>query len=119
MIVPMLPTQFLERALKLYPHKLGVVCEDKRFTYQQYRERVNQLSNVLLDMGLRQGDRVAFLGPNCHRLLEAYYGVIQIGAILLPLNIRLLPADFALDKMTSSASVSQRMVISRRRDGLS
>ena len=79
MIVPMLPTQFLERALKLYPHKLGVVCEDKRFTYQQYGERVNQLSNVLLDMGVKQGDRVAFLGPNCHRLLEAYYGVIQIG----------------------------------------
>ena len=35
MIVPMLPTQFLERVLKLYPHKLGVVCEGERFTYQE------------------------------------------------------------------------------------
>jgi fatty-acyl-CoA synthase len=105
MIVPMLPTQFLERALKLYPHKLGVVCEDKRFTYQQYGERVNQLSNVLLELGVKQGDRVAFLGPNCHRLLEAYYGVIQIGAILLPLNIRLLPADFAYILADAEASV--------------
>jgi fatty-acyl-CoA synthase len=105
MIVPMLPTQFLERALKLYPHKLGVVCEDKRFTYQQYGERVNQLSNVLLDIGVKQGDRVAFLGPNCHRLLEAYYGVIQIGAILLPLNIRLLPSDFAYILADAEASV--------------
>jgi fatty-acyl-CoA synthase len=105
MIVPMLPSQFLERALKLYPLKLGVVCEDKRFTYQQYGERVNQLSHVLLDMGVKQGDRVAFLGPNCHRLLEAYYGVIQIGAILLPLNIRLLPADFAYILADAGASV--------------
>ncbi len=105
MIVPMLPTQFLERALKLYPRKWGVVCEDKRFTYQQYGERVNRLSNALLNMGVKQGDRVAFLSPNCHRLLEAYYGVIQIGAILLPLNIRLLPADFAYILADAGASV--------------
>jgi fatty-acyl-CoA synthase len=105
MIVPMLPTQFLERALKLYPHKLGVVCEGKRFTYQQYGERVNQLSNVLLELGVKQSDRVAFLCPNCHRLLEAYYGVIQIGAILLPLNIRLLPSDFAYILADAEASV--------------
>jgi fatty-acyl-CoA synthase len=95
MIVPVLATQFLERALKLYPRKLAVVCEEKRFTYQEYGQRVNQLSHVLLELGVRRGDRVAFLSPNCHRLLEAYYGVVQMGAILLPLNIRLLPADFA------------------------
>jgi len=105
MIVPMLPTQFLERALKLYPHKVGVVCEDRRFTYQQYGERVNRLSNVLLDLGVKKGDRVAFLSPNCHRLLEAYYGVIQIGAILLPLNIRLLPSDFAYILADAGASL--------------
>jgi len=66
---------------------------------------VNRLSNVLLDMGVKQGDRVAFLGPNCHRLLEAYYGVVQIGAILLPLNIRLLPADFAYILADAEASL--------------
>jgi fatty-acyl-CoA synthase len=105
MIVPVLATQFLERALKLYPGKLAVVCEEKRFSYEQYGNRVNQLSNALLDMGVGQGDRVAFLGPNCHRLLEAYYGVVQIGAILLPLNIRLLPADFAYILDDAGASV--------------
>ena len=39
------------------------------------------------------GDRVAFLSSNCHRLLEAYYGVLEAGAVLLPLNIRLTPAE--------------------------
>ena len=105
MIVPVLAPQFLERALRLFPHKLAVVCEDKRFTYQEYGQRVNQLGNMLLGMGVGQGDRVAFLGPNCHRLLEAYYGVVQIGAILLPLNIRLLPSDFAYIIADSGASV--------------
>ena len=46
-------------------------------------------------MGVAPGDRVAFLSMNCHRLLEAYYGVLEAGAILLPLNIRLAPHELA------------------------
>jgi fatty-acyl-CoA synthase len=38
---------------------------------------------------------VAFLSSNCHRLLEAYYGVLEAGAVLLPLNIRLAPKELA------------------------
>lgn len=105
MIVPVLATQFLDRALQLFPHKLAVVCGDVRLTYREYGQRVNRLSNMLLDLGVGQGDRVAFLGPNCHRLLEAYYGVVQIGAILLPLNVRLLPSDFAYILSDAGASV--------------
>ena len=43
---------------------------------------------------MQKGDVVAYLGHNCHRLLEAYYGVLQTGAILLPLNVRLTANDF-------------------------
>lgn len=60
----------------------------------EYGKRVNRLSNGLLNLGIQKGDRVSYLGYNCHRLLEAFYGIPQIGAILLPLNIRLLPDDF-------------------------
>lgn len=95
MVVPQLVTRFLQRPLKLYPRKVGVVDGDRRFTYREYGDRVNRLSNALLGLGVKHGDRVAFLCYNCHQLLEAYYGVVQIGAILLPLNIRLTPADFS------------------------
>lgn len=93
MVVPMLVTRFLRRGVKLYSKKTAIVCGDKRFTYAEYGERVNRLSNSLRGLGVEPGDRVAFLGFNCHRLLEAYYGVVQIGAILVPLNIRLNPSD--------------------------
>jgi fatty-acyl-CoA synthase len=46
-------------------------------------------------MGVKPGDRVAYLSANCHRLLEAYYGVLEAGAVLLPLNIRLTPNELA------------------------
>lgn len=95
MNIPLTPVRFLQRTAKLYGSKTGVICGSHRFSYAEYADRVNQLSNALLRLGISKGDRVAYLGYNCHRLLESYYGAPQIGAILLPLNIRLSPKDFA------------------------
>jgi len=94
MNIPLTPVRFLERTLKIYGDKAGVICGDHRFSYRAYGERVNRLSNGLIEVGVQKGDRISYLGYNCHRLLEAFYGVPQIGAILLPLNIRLAPHDF-------------------------
>jgi len=89
MFVPLLITDFLHRAVRQYGEKVGVVDEERRFTYAQFGERVNRLSNGLLNLGVRKGDRVAVIDINSHRLLEMYYAMPQIGAILLPINIRL------------------------------
>lgn len=94
MNITLTPVRFLERTLKIYGRKTGVVCGNHRFTYCSYGERVARLSNALLKMGIKKGDRISYLGYNCHRLLEAFYGVPWIGAILLPLNIRLATNDF-------------------------
>jgi fatty-acyl-CoA synthase len=94
MNVTLTPIRFLERAQKLYGKKTGVICGDLRFTYQQYQNRVNRLSNALLKMNAGKGERVSYLGYNCHRLLEAFYSIPQIGAVLVPLNIRLMARDF-------------------------
>jgi len=95
MNIPLTPIRFLERAIKIYGQKTGVICGDHRFSYVDYGKRVNQLSNGLLKLGVQKGDRISYLGYNCHRLLEAFYGIPQVGAILLPLNIRLVPKDFS------------------------
>jgi fatty-acyl-CoA synthase len=93
MEVPLLLNDFLRRAAKLYPNKEAIVDGDRRFTYREYQERCNQLGHALLALGIKQGDRVCILSPNSHYFLESYYGVTQIGAILVPLNFRLVAAD--------------------------
>ena len=45
-------------------------------------------------MGVGQGDRVAYIAPNTHAQLESFYAVPQIGAVLVPLNFRLIADDF-------------------------
>jgi fatty-acyl-CoA synthase len=89
LVLPLTPVRLKRHAARIFGRKQGVVCEDSRFTYREFNERCDRLSDALLRLGIVKGDRVAFLSFNCHRLLEAYYGVPQIGAILLPLNIRL------------------------------
>lgn len=89
MNLPLTPVRLKLHAARIYGRKEGVVCEDQRFTYREFNERCDRLSDALRALGLAKGQIVAYLSFNCHRLLEAYFAVPQLGAILLPLNIRL------------------------------
>ncbi|HXU09299.1 MAG TPA: AMP-binding protein, partial [Blastocatellia bacterium] len=89
------PIRFKHRAEQWFPNKVGIVDGEVRMTYGEFGQRANRLSNALVEMGIKRGERVAWLGYNSHELLEAYYGVVQMGAVLLPLNIRLTPAEIA------------------------
>lgn len=93
MNIPLTPVRFLRYAEQQYPGRTAVVCGRERFTYSQLAERVSRLAGALRTLGVKPGDRVAFLSTNCHRLLEAYFGVLEASAVLLPLNIRLAPAE--------------------------
>ena len=95
MNIPLTPIRFLRYAEQQFPNKTGVVCGNVRLTYAQFADRARRLAGGLQSLGVAPGDRVAFLSLNCHRLIEAYYGVLEAGAVLLPLNIRLAPHELA------------------------
>jgi fatty-acyl-CoA synthase len=95
MNIPLTPVRFLRYAEQQFAPKTAVVCGQDRFTYAQFADRASRLGGALQQAGIKPGDRVAFLSTNCHRLLEAYYGVLEAGAILLPLNIRLSSDELA------------------------
>jgi fatty-acyl-CoA synthase len=95
MQVPLLVDDFLRRSARIYADKTAIVDGDRRYRYRELQERVHRLSNALLSLGIRQGDRVCILSPNSHFFLESFYATSQIGAILVPLNYRLVPADHA------------------------
>jgi fatty-acyl-CoA synthase len=94
MEIPLTPMEFARRARRLYAEREAVVDGDLRLTYAQFLERCDRWSSALQALGIRQGDRVAYVAPNTHAHLEAYYAVPQIGAVLVPINYRLLPDDF-------------------------
>lgn len=94
MEIPLTPMEFARRARRLYANREAVVDGELRLTYAQFLERCDRWSAALQAMGIEKGDRVAYIAPNTHAHLEAYYAVPQIGAVLVPINYRLLPDDF-------------------------
>src|SRR5208283_1541014 len=105
MNIPLTPVRFLRYSEQQFPSKTAVVCQDLRFTYAEFGDRVGHLAGALRAAGVQPGDRVAFLSMNCHRLLEAYYGVLEAGAVLLPLNVRLAAQELAYILNDSGAKV--------------
>ena len=105
MNIPLTPLRFLRYAEQQYPRRTAVVCNQERFSYGQFAERVRRLAGALRQAGVQPGDRVAFLSANCHRLLEAYYGVLEAGAVLLPLNIRLSASELSYILNDSGAAI--------------
>ncbi len=94
MELPLTPLDLLARARRSFPNREGVLDGDQRWTYGAFAERCDRHAHMLQrDLGVGPGDVVAWLCGNTHELLEAYYGVLLAGGVLLPLNIRLAPAE--------------------------
>src|SRR5215813_1364834 len=89
------PLEFARRARRLYADREAVVDGGLRLSYSQFFERCDRWSSALHKLGVRQGDRVAYIAPNIHAQLESFYSVLQIGATLVPVNYRLTADDFA------------------------
>src|SRR3981189_2165606 len=94
METPLTPLDFARRARKLYATREAVVDANLRLTYEEFFQRCDRWSSALLALGVRQGDRVAYIAPNTHAQLESFYAVPQIGAVLVPINYRLSPEEF-------------------------
>ena len=93
MNVPLTPMRCLYRGVDLYGRKVGIVSGECRYTYAQFGERCERLAAGLIAQGIRPRDRVAYLSFNTSQLLEGYYGVPLMHAIVMPLNVRLQPAE--------------------------
>src|SRR6476620_476592 len=94
MEIPLTPMEFARRARRLYAGREAVVDRDLRLSYAQFFARCDRWSNALQQLGVKQGDRVAYIAPNTHAQLESFYAVPQMGAVLVPINYRLTADDF-------------------------
>jgi long-chain acyl-CoA synthetase len=83
----------LRRAERIAADEDAVTCGGVRLTYAETAERCRRLGGALGELGLGRGDRVAVIGPNCHRYLELYQGVPGAGMLIVPLNARHVPAE--------------------------
>jgi fatty-acyl-CoA synthase len=77
------------------PQKTAIIFEGVEWSYWALNERATRLGNLLMDLGIQKGDRVAVLLYNCPQYIETYTALAKIGAIIVPLNFRLVKSELA------------------------
>ena len=96
MISPLTPLDFLARSGYVWRDLTAVVDGDRRFTYAEFGARASPGRRPPA-LGVAAGDRVAVLAPNSAMALEAHFGPMLIGAVLVMLNTRLAAAELDMD----------------------
>jgi fatty-acyl-CoA synthase len=81
--------QYLDINAHNYPHREAVVFEDSRATFAELNARVNRKAQALHSLGVKKGGQVGTLFSNCMEAVESIYALLRIGAVVVPLNIRL------------------------------
>jgi len=83
------PLTLLDRAADIYPDRVAVIYNDRRYSWSEYAHRCRSLARALYGAGIQTGDTVAILAANIPAMLEAQFGVPLAGAVLNSINIRL------------------------------
>ena len=78
------------RHARYRPDHLAAVFEDQRLTWLEFNKQINRLANALVNLGIQKGDKVATILPNCLELMEVYWAVAKIGAVVVPASTLLL-----------------------------
>lgn len=78
--------EVLERAADRSPDKVYLLFEDQKVTYSEMDRLINQSANMFLELGVRKGDRVALMLPNCPEFIYLWFGLVKIGASMVPVN---------------------------------
>ncbi len=82
--------QLLELTCVKYDESVAAIFFDQKMTYGELRDNVRRMATALKSMGVRKGDRVALMLPNCPQFIISYYGVLEAGATVVnvsPLHV--------------------------------
>lgn len=85
----------LQYAVKLYANDTALICNDRSVTYRELYIKACNISNLLKDRGVKPNDRVLLLLENSIAFYVAYFGIIQMGAVIVPLNTFLHEKELA------------------------
>lgn len=79
-------SELLRNAADLNPNKAAVWFYSREITFWELYKTVNQFANALLNLGVKKGERVGLLLPNCPQFVIAFQAVVTIGAIVTNMN---------------------------------
>ena len=84
-----------KRTAARYPDRIAIVFEGQEITYKELNDNCCRMAHVLGRLGVKRGDRIAFITHNCPEYIYAWLGACKIGCVANPLNFMLKPGEIA------------------------
>lgn len=95
----------VELSANLRPEKEAIVFDGLRLSYADVAGAARRVANVLRELGVRRGDRVAMMVPNLPQFPIIYFGILYAGATVVPLNVMLKQRELRHQLLDSGARV--------------
>jgi len=89
----MLVNEFLEKNAKLYLDKTAVIHQKNHLNYSQLNHLSDVYASILINNGIKKGDRVIIFLDNSIEYLIAYFAILKIGAVIVALNTKLVSRE--------------------------
>lgn len=86
-------SNWIDRHAGFTPDKTAIFFEGEDISYSAMAKNVGRRARMLMDLGVKKGDRVAYLGFNSPEFLTMLFSCARLGAMIVPLNWRLTPAE--------------------------
>ncbi len=84
---------YLKQYCESYPDMIALVFMGNEVTYKEMQDNINRVAAALLDLGIKKGDRIALMLPNCPQYVYAYYACMKIGATVVQMNPLYTPRE--------------------------
>jgi long-chain acyl-CoA synthetase len=109
---PALPLHgLLEQTAARYPQRIATVFFGAQLSYRALNAAADRFAHALLSFGLKRGDRVALMLPNCPQFLIAFYGTLKAGGVVTAVNPLYTPRE--LEHQLNDAGVETLVTLTK------
>lgn len=101
--------EVLKHQIEARPNKTLLFFQDDEISYSTFGERVNSVASFLKKEGVKKGDRVAIFLNNCPEFLYGWFGIVKLGAIMVPINVAFKEreASYILDHSEANTLITE------------
>jgi len=96
--------QYVAITAREHPDKTAIIYDDYRLTYEEIYRYANRVASLLASRGIGRGDKVALMIPNTPHFPVLYYGILTVGATVVPINNMLRAHEIQLHLEDSDAT---------------
>ncbi|UCG53404.1 MAG: AMP-binding protein [Candidatus Latescibacterota bacterium] len=114
----MLVNEFLENTTRLYPDKVALICDKKRWSYSEIEDTANSFANALIACGLEKEDRVAIYLENSAESAISIFGILKASAVFVVINpqVKMKKLEYILNDCQVKILITNSKKINETKD---